>query len=126
MFIQPRILLACAASLLALIACNSNTPPPSAGPAKDAVAATVNGTPIGERIVGMMLKQRTDLGRPASAESRNSFIDRLALQLIIAQEAVKKGLDKAPEVADQLELTRQSVLVDAFVQDYLKHNTVSD
>jgi peptidyl-prolyl cis-trans isomerase C len=126
MFIQPRILLACAASLLALIACNSNNPPPSAGPAKDAVAATVNGTPIGERIVGMMLKQRTELGRPVSAESRNSFIDRLALQLVIAQEAVKKGLDKAPEVADQLELTRQSVLVDAFVQDYLKHNTVSD
>ena len=126
MFIKPRILLASAASLLALIACNSNNSPQGAGPAKDAVAATVNGTPISERLVGLMLKQRTDLGREANAESRNAFIDRLAMELIITQEAVKKGLDKAPEVSDRIELGRQSALVDAFVQDYLKNNSISD
>jgi peptidyl-prolyl cis-trans isomerase C len=126
MFIKPRILLASAASLLTLIACNSNNAPQGAGPAKDTVAATVNGIPISERLVGLMLKQRTDLGREAGAEARNAFIDRLAMQLVISQEAVKKGLDKAPEVSDQLELNRQSVLVDAFVQDYLKNNSVSD
>lgn len=126
MSIKSRILLASAASLLTLIACNSNNSPQGAAPAKDAVAATVNGTPIGERFVGLVLKQRTDLGREASAEVRNAFIDRLAMQVIITQEAVKKGLDKAPEVSDQLELTRQSVLVDAFVKDYLKSNSVTD
>jgi len=126
MFIKSRFLLASAASLLTLIACNSNNSPQGAAPAKDAVAATVNGTPIGERFVGLMLKQRADLGREANAEARKAFIDRLAMQLIITQEAVKKGLDKAPEVSDQIELTRQSVLVDAFVKDYLKNNPVSD
>lgn len=125
MSIKPRILLASAASLLLLIACSSNDPP-KAGSSKDAVAATVNGTPISERVVGMMLKQRTDLGRAASAESRNQFIDSLAMQVIITQEAVKKGLDKVPEVSDRLDLSRQSILVDAFVQDYLKNNAVSD
>ena len=125
MFIKPRILLASAASLLLLIACSSNDTP-KAGSSKDAVAATVNGIPIGERLVGMMLKQRTDLGRPASPESRNQFIESLAMQVIITQEAVKKGLDKVPEVSDRLELSRQSILIDAFVQDYLKNNTVSD
>src|SRR5450759_1161662 len=126
MFIKLRILLASVASLLALIACNSNNSPQGAGPAKDAVAATVNGTPISESLVGMMLKQRTDLGRPADPESRKTFIDSLAMQLIISQEAVKKGLDKAPEVVNRIELGRQSVLVDAFVQDYLKNNSISD
>ncbi len=126
MFIKLRILLASAASLLALIACNSNNSPQGAGPAKDAVAATVNGTPISESLVGMMLKQRTNLGRPADPESRKTFIDSLAMQLIISQEAVKKGLDKAPEVVNRIELGRQSVLVDAFVQDYLKNNAVSE
>jgi len=126
MFIKFRILLVSAASLLTLIACNSNNSPQGAAPINDTVAATVNGTPIGERFVDLMLKQRTDLGREASAEARKAFIDRLAMQLIITQEAVKKGLDKAPEVSDQLELTRQSVLVDAFVKDYLKNNSVSD
>ncbi len=126
MFIKPRILLASAASLLLLVACSSNDSPQGAGSSKDAVAATVNGIPIGERLVGMMLKQRTDLGRPASPESRNQFIDSLAMQVIITQEAVKKGLDKVPEVSDRLDLSRQSILVDAFVQDYLKNNTISD
>jgi peptidyl-prolyl cis-trans isomerase C len=35
-------------------------------------------------------------------------------------------MDKLPEVADKLELSRQSILVDTFVQDYLKNNPVSD
>lgn len=120
MFIKSRILLAAAVSLLALSACGSKDS------AQGAVAATVNGAPISERLVGMMLKQRTDLGRPANAESRNAFIDSLAMQVIITQEAIKKGLDKAPEVADRIELGRQSILIDAFVQDYLKNNAVSD
>lgn len=126
MFIRSRLLLASAASLLTLIACSSNTPPQGAAPAQDKVAATVNGTPISEQLVDMMLKQRTSLGREPGADARKAFIDRLAMQLIIAQESLKKGLDKTPEVAGQLELTRQSVLVDAFVKDYVKNNPVSD
>ncbi len=126
MLIKPRMLLASAASLLILSACSSNDSTQGAAPAKDAVAATVNGTPISERLVGMMLKQRTDLGRPASAESRSGFIDNLAMQVLITQEAVKKGLDKAPEISDRIELGRQSILIDAFVQDYLKNNAVSE
>ncbi len=126
MFIKSRILLASAASLLILIACGSNDAVRGAAPAKDAVAATVNGAPISEHLVDLMLKQRTDLGREASAEARKAFIDGLAMQLVITQEAVKKGLDKAPEISDRLELSRQSVLVEAFIQDYFKNNAVSD
>lgn len=126
MFIKYRILLAGAASLLSLIACNSTDSVSGAAPAKDAVAATVNGTPISERFVGLMLKQHSEPGRPASAEVRSGFIDRLATQLVITQEAVKKGLDKVPEVSDKLELNRQSILIDAFVQDYFKNNPIGD
>jgi peptidyl-prolyl cis-trans isomerase C len=126
MFSKTRILLVGAACALTLIGCGSKDAVQTAAPAKDAVAATVNGTPIGEGLVRLMLKQRTDLGREASAEARKSFIDRLAMQLVISQEAIKKGLDKTPEVSDQIELIRQSVLVDAFIQDYIKSNTISD
>jgi peptidyl-prolyl cis-trans isomerase C len=125
MFIQSRILLASAACLLALSACGFNDSVPAAGASKGA-AATVNGAPISESLVDMMLKQRSDLGREASAEARKAFIDRLAMQMVIAQEAVKKGLDKKPEIADRMELTRQSLLVDAFVQDYYKTHKVSE
>jgi peptidyl-prolyl cis-trans isomerase C len=126
MFFRHRIVLACAVSLLALAACNSTERANSTAPGKEAVAATVNGTPISERLVGLMLKTRSDLGREANAEARAGFIDRMAMQLVIVQEAIKKGLDKVPEVSDKLELSRQSILVEAFVQDYIKNNPVSD
>ena len=126
MLIKLRILLASAASLLALVACGSNNTPQVGAQGKQAAAATVNGTPISESLVSMMLKQRGDLGREAGADARNAFIERLAMQLLVAQEAVKKGLDKTPEVADRIELSRQSILVDAYVQDYVKNSAVSD
>ncbi len=126
MFTKSRILLVSAATLLALSACGINDSVPAAGTSGGAVAATVNGVPISERFVDMMLKQRTDLGREASAEARRGFVDRLAMQLVIAQEAVKNGFDKKPEVMDQMELSRQSILIDAFIQEYLKNHAISD
>ncbi len=125
MLVKSRIVLASLVSMLTLIACSSNDAVPVAGTAKN-VAATVNGDPISERLVDMMLKERTKMGRDAGIEARKAFIDRLATQLIITQEAIKKGLDKSPEVMDQLELMRQSVLVDAFIKDYMKNSTISD
>lgn len=126
MFTKFRILLASAVAGLSLTACGFNDAVPVAGTTKDGVAATVNGAPINEGLVDMMLKQRSDLGRAVSPEARAAFIDRLAMQLVIAQEAVKKGFDKTPEVMNRIELSRQSILVDAFVQDYLKNNSISD
>ena len=125
MFAKTRILLASAA-LLALFGCSSNDAMQGAVPAAGTVAATVNGTPISEGLVDMMLQQRSDLGRQISPEARKAFIDRLAMQLVITQEAVKKGLDKKPEVVNRIELGRQSALVDAFIQDFLKTNVVTD
>jgi len=126
MSIKFRILLAGAVSLLALAACRSSDAPQSAAPAKEAVAATVNGTPISERLVGLMLKQLADSGRPVDAESRKALIDSLAMQVLVAQEAVKKGLDKSSEAAEKIELGRQSVLIEAYIQDYLKNAAVGD
>jgi peptidyl-prolyl cis-trans isomerase C len=125
MFVKSRISLAGLAFLLTLSACGSNDAVPVAGTSKD-TAAIVNGEPIGTRLVDMMLRQRKDIGREVSAETRKAYIDRLAMQLAIAQEAVKKGLDKSPEVLDQLELMRQSVLIEALIKDYVKNNPISD
>lgn len=126
MFIKYRILLASIVCSLALVACASKDAAQSATAGKDGVAATVDGMPISESLVRLMLKQRSDMGRDAGAEARKAYIDRLAMQLIISQAAIKEGLDKTPEVADQMYLIRQSVLVDAFVKNYFKNNPISD
>jgi len=125
--IRSGILLASAASLLTISACNpaKEAKPadlPSTGPA----AATVNGAAISQRTVDMIAKQGAGAGRPDTPESRQSIIDQLALQVVIAQVAIKKGLDKTPEVADQIEVMKQSVLANAYVQDFIKTNQVTD
>lgn len=125
---KSRILLACAASMLVLSACNPDDKAKSAaGPAvKEAVAATVNGIAISKNRVNMIVKQGLASGQPDSPELRKGIIDKLAMQTLIAEEAVKKGLDKSAEVLDQIDLTRQSILANAYVQDLLKNSAASE
>ncbi len=126
-FIKAGILLASAASMLALGACN---PAKDAKPAdqgsKGPAAATVNGMPISQRTVDMIAERGASAGRPDSPEARKAIIDQLALQMVVAEEAVKKGLDKTPEVMEQIDAIKQSVLANAYVQDFIKNNPVSD
>ncbi len=128
MLIQSRVVLAGAVALLALAACTPKDADKTAASApaatKDVVAATVNGTPISQKQVDMILKQQR--GMPDSPESRKMIIDNIAMQLLVAQEAVKKGLDKTPEVQDEIEMAKQSVLAQSFIQDYIKHNELTD
>ncbi|MGL6109475.1 MAG: peptidylprolyl isomerase, partial [Rubrivivax sp.] len=121
------VLLASAASLLVIGACNPAKEAKPAEPvAKGPAAATVNGTAISQRTVDLIAKQGAGAGRPDTPETRKAIVDQLALQIVVADEAVKKGLDKTPEVVEQLEAIRQSVLANAYVQDYVKTNPVSD
>jgi len=125
--IKSAILLASAASLLAIGACSADKDTKAAAPAStDPAAATVNGTPISQRTVDMVARQGATAGQPDTPESRKNIIDNLTLQMVIAQEALKNGLDKTPEVADQIEAMKQSVLANAYVRDYIKKNPVTD
>jgi len=123
MSIKSRILLVSAVSLLGLSACNSKT-----GITRTAgdIAATVNGTPISKDSVDQIVGQRIAMGQADSTETRKAIINQLAMQMLVSQEAIKKNLDKTPEVINQITLTQQSILANAFVQDYTKNNPVSD
>jgi len=121
------MLLACAPLLLALGACNADKDAGSAAKAPaDAVAATVNGVPITQKAVDRMAKQGASSGRPDTPETRKAVLDHLTLQAVIAQEAVKEGLDRSPDVVEQLDQIRQAVLANAYVQDYMKNHPVTD
>ena len=125
MFINSRAVLASAAALLALAACTpKDADKNAAAPTKDVVAATVNGTPIMQKQIAAILKSQR--GMPDTPETRKMIIDNLALQVLVAQEAVKKGLDKKPEIQDEMEMTKQQILAQSFVQDYIDNTVVSD
>jgi peptidyl-prolyl cis-trans isomerase C len=123
MSIKSRILLVSAVALLVLSACNNKT---GNTPAAGDIAATVNGTPISKSTVDQIMGQRSGMGQPDNPETRKAIINQLAMQLLLSQEAIKKNLDKTPEVADQIKLIQQSVLANAYVEDYTKNNPVSD
>jgi len=124
--VKSGILLASAVSLLALGACNARKDdkpaPGSSGPAE----VTVNGTAISQATVDMVAKQRDSSGRPATPESRKAIVDSLVLQMVVAQEAAKQGLDKTPAFVDQMETIKQSALANAYVEDFIKKNPVTD
>ncbi len=55
-----------------------------------------------------------------SADQRTQALDNLIRAQVVGQQAVKDGVDKVPETAALLELTRLNVLQQAVAEKYLK------
>ena len=96
------------------------------GASAHAQVARVNGVTIPQAYMDTIVQAQTARGQPDSAELRSGIKDTLINQEVIAQEALKKGLEKNPAIAAQIALQRQEILVNAFVQDYIKNNPISD
>ncbi|HEX6008251.1 MAG TPA: peptidylprolyl isomerase [Burkholderiales bacterium] len=86
----------------------------------------VNGKEIPQSRIDAGVKSRIAQGQPDTPELRTNVKDALVNQEIIAQEAMKKGLHKKPDVAAAIDINRQDILVNAYVQDYLEKNPVND
>lgn len=94
--------------------------------AGEAPAARVNGVTIPAYRVDAAVKSRTSQGQQDTPELRKAIRDALINQEVVAQEAVKRGLDKQPQVAARIELDRQSALANAYFEDYLRKNPITD
>ncbi|HLP97803.1 MAG TPA: peptidylprolyl isomerase [Sideroxyarcus sp.] len=86
----------------------------------------VNGVAIPQSRVDLRVKVAAQQGQPDSPEMRKAISEDLVNLEVISQAAVKAGLDKQPETAQQIELARQSVLAGAFVQDYAKTHPIAE
>lgn len=89
-------------------------------------AAIVNGIPIPQERIDLRIKVLATQGQPDTPELRNIVREDIINLEVMAQEAVKKDLEKQIEVIQQLALARQSVLVSVYVQDYMKTHSISD
>ncbi|HVJ74261.1 MAG TPA: peptidylprolyl isomerase [Casimicrobiaceae bacterium] len=74
----------------------------------------------------LMLKERTSQGQPDSPELRASLREELNTRELLAREARKKGLEKQTDIKTQMDLSSQTVLVRAYVADWLKANPVPE
>ena len=98
---------------------------PACGNAADSVAK-VNGKEIPQTRADFVVKANAAQGQADTPELRTRVREVLIRNELLSQEAVKKGLDKNPEFMTQLELNRQEALVNAYVQDFVKNNPVSE
>jgi peptidyl-prolyl cis-trans isomerase C len=96
----------------------------AAPPAKQ--VATVNGKPIPQARFDTIMNSQTAQGQPDTPQLRDAIKERLIRIELLAQEAEKKGVDKKPEVVSQIAMTRQDVLIGAYLQDYVKAHPVTD
>ncbi|NRR30278.1 peptidylprolyl isomerase [Oxalobacteraceae bacterium] len=106
--------------LLALIAI-------TAAPAFAQNVATVNGKVIPASRVDQMVKQVVAQGQqPDSPQLREAIKKELIGREVLIQEADKQGYGLRPEVKSQIENTRQSIIINAMLSDYVKKNPIKD
>lgn len=98
---------------------------PAAAPAKP-VKITVNGATIPASRFQILTQQAAGQGQPDSPQLQAQIKDNLVKGEIVAQEAIKAGLDKSPEIMEQLDLVKHQLLVRAYVADYMKKNPIKD
>jgi len=55
----------------------------------------------------------------ASPETRKNLLDTWVSNELIYQDALKKGVDKKPEVAQQIKLTKKQIVIQAAMQDLM-------
>ena len=123
----PRLIaaLAAIAVLIAVPIASAQDAKPKAAPAKaDASAKGKDIFPQG--YFDVVLKQRLAAGQPDSPELRAAIRDELNTRELLVREAKKQGLDKAPGMKAEMDLTAQTVLVRTYMSDYVKAHPVSD
>ena len=126
---KSRILAVSIGSMLTLASCNAQDgDKAAAAPAVSATAAiaTVNGTPISQARFNFLLQQSQQQGQPDSPEIRKNIREKLIIEEVVAQEALKKGMDKLADVNTQIDLARHTILIRTYLQDYIKNNPLGD
>jgi peptidyl-prolyl cis-trans isomerase C len=122
-------IVAVAGMLTALAACQQNGASSTAGSDTSAVVATVNGTPITENFLDTYVKALSQGKASAStitADQRSQVIDQLIRSELVAQQAEKDGLDKQPETANELAVTRLDILQRSQAEHMFKDKQPTD
>lgn len=117
-----------AACLVAAPAFGQQKPAPAlpAAIAQSGPVAKVNGVVIPPQRAELLLRERTQQGQPDSPQVRAAVRDELVNREIISQAAEKSGLTKQAELQNELDLVRQTVIVQAYLRDYIRSHPVTD
>jgi peptidyl-prolyl cis-trans isomerase C len=109
------------AGMLALSACNAQD-----SNAGNTTIAVVNGVPIPQARMEYVIKAQVQQGQKDDETMRKQIKEALITREILAQEAVKKGLDKDPQLQTQVDMAKQEFLIRAYFDDFVKTAGVTE
>ncbi|MGH8764609.1 MAG: peptidylprolyl isomerase [Burkholderiales bacterium] len=95
-------------------------------PASTGPVATVNGVVIPRSRADVVVKQQTARGGQDNEQMRAQVREALINNELLLQEANRSGIAKKPEVLQQIDLTRQEVIANAMVAEYVRTHPVTD
>jgi peptidyl-prolyl cis-trans isomerase C len=99
---------------------------PAAAPASAPSKVVVNGVTIPQSRFDAMNRELTAQGQPDSPDRANAIKEELINREVLAQAAQRRGLDKDPDIAAQMDMARQAVLVRALFEREMKANPITD
>ena len=94
--------------------------------AKAGTIAVVNGVAIPASRASVLLRERAAQGAPDNAAMHEAVREDLINREIIAQEAARVGYTKNPALQAELDLVRQTVIVQHYISDWLRKHPVTD
>lgn len=98
----------------------------SAAPGDATVVATVNGTAITLDEFNNYAAHRLQPGKKPTAAEATSIVNEMVSLELVVQDALKKGLDKSPELMKTLENQRRILLANAALKDYVEAHPITD
>lgn len=96
-------------------ACGS---PPGGGP-QGKVLAVVDGEPLTEATLLKEVENLPPYVRPIleTADGRERFLESVITRDLLMREALRRGIDRRPEVADRISMARKSIVLEALLRD---------
>ena len=103
--------------ILAVVASGCGSAPGSGKQGK--VLAVVNGEPLTEAMLRKEVENLPPYVRPIleTAAGRAQFLESVITRDLLMREALRRGIDRRPEVADRVATARKSIVLEALLRD---------
>ena len=88
--------------------------------------ATVNGTPLTNGLLDLNIKAALTQGQKDSPELKNALKDELINRELLTQESIRQGLDKDIDFRDQIAQLKQTLMIQALLENYFQKNPITD
>lgn len=88
--------------------------------------ATVNGTPLTNGLLELNIKAALAQGQKDSPDLQRALKEELINRELLTQESIRQGLDKGIDFRDQIAQLKQTLMIQAFLENHFQKNPISD